>query len=59
MSLTPSDRRKLETMLAELITVIEDFLRTGLTTASETTRQTLNVTFQEASRLSFTSSTGG
>jgi hypothetical protein len=51
MNLTPNDRRKLEAMLAELITVIEDFLRTGLTTASETTRQTFNVTFQEASRL--------
>jgi len=49
--MTPNDRRKLETMLAELITVIEDFLRTGLSTASETTRQTLHVTFQEASRL--------
>src|SRR5262249_52312065 len=36
---------------AELIAVFEDFLRTGLLTASETTRQTLNVTFQEASRL--------
>ena len=51
MSLDPNDRRKLEGLLAELITVIEDFLRTGLTTASETTRQTFNVTFQEASRL--------
>ena len=51
MNLNPSERRKLETMLAELIAVIEEFLRTGLTTASETTRQTLNVTFQEASRL--------
>src|SRR5262245_63609750 len=51
MNLNPSERRKLETILAELLTVIEDFLRTGLTTASETTRQTLAVTFQEASRL--------
>jgi hypothetical protein len=51
MNLNPTDRRKLEAMLAELLTVIEDFLRTGLTTASETTRQTFNVTFQEASRL--------
>jgi hypothetical protein len=51
MNLSPPDRRKLETMLGELLTVIEDFLRTGLTTASETTRQTLHVTFQEASRL--------
>jgi hypothetical protein len=51
MNLNPNDRRKLETMLAELIRVIEDFLRTGLTTASESTRQTLNVTAQEASRL--------
>ncbi len=51
MNLNPADRRKLEAMLADLIAVIEDFLRTGLTTASETTRQTLKVTFQEASRL--------
>ena len=51
MNLNPSERRKLATMLGELLTVIEDFLRTGLTTASESTRQTLNVTFQEASRL--------
>src|SRR5882672_912417 len=51
MKLTPNDRRKLDAMLAELIAVIENFLRTGLATASETTRQTLNVTFQEASRL--------
>jgi hypothetical protein len=51
MNLTPPDRRKLEGMLAELITVIENFLRTGLTTASESTRQALHVTFQEASRL--------
>jgi len=51
MNLNPNDRRKLEAMLAELIAVIENFLRTGLATASESTRQTLNVTFQEASRL--------
>lgn len=51
MDLNPNDRRKLQTMLAELLNVIEDFLRTGLTTASETTRQTLHITFQEASRL--------
>lgn len=51
MNLNPIDRRKLEGLLADLIAVIEDFLRTGLTTASETTRQTFNVSFQEASRL--------
>jgi hypothetical protein len=51
MDLKPNERRKLEAMLAELLAVIEEFLRTGLSTASETTRQTLNVTFQEASRL--------
>jgi len=51
MNLNPSERRKLETMLAELIRVIKEFLRTGLTTASESTRQALYVTFQEASRL--------
>lgn len=51
MDLSPSDSKKLETMLARLLGVIEDGLRTGLTTASEVTRETLNVTFQEASRL--------
>jgi hypothetical protein len=51
MNLSPSDRRKLDGLLAELVKVIEDFLHNGLTTASETTRQTLSLTFQEASRM--------
>jgi hypothetical protein len=51
MNLTPTDRRKLDTLLSDLLAAIETFLRTGLATASDTTRQTFNVTFQEASRL--------
>jgi hypothetical protein len=51
MNLNPSERLKLEGALEELRSVIEDFARTGLSTASETTRQSLYVTFQEASRL--------
>ena len=51
MNLTPADRKKLDAMLGDLLAVLEEFLRTGLVTASETTRQTLSVTFQEASRL--------
>jgi hypothetical protein len=51
MNLTPTDRKKLAAMLGELLAVLEDELRTGLVTASEQTRQTLSVTFQEASRL--------
>src|ERR1043165_5351701 len=51
MNLNSADRKKLETMLDQLGRAVEDLLLTGLTTASETTRQTLNVAFQEASRL--------
>ena len=51
MTLNDADRKKLQAMLGQLGGAVEDLLRTGLTTASETTRQTLNVVFQEASRL--------
>ena len=51
MNLNDADRKKLATMLEQLGKAVEDLLLTGLTTASETTRQTLNVAFQEASRL--------
>ena len=51
MNLSSADRKKLETMLDQLGKAVEDLLLTGLTTASETTRQTLQVAFQEASRL--------
>jgi hypothetical protein len=45
------DKRKLTPLLEELSKAIEDLLLTGLTTASDSTRQTLNVSFQEASKL--------
>jgi hypothetical protein len=45
------DRQKLAPLLEELARAIEDLLLTGLTTASDATRQTLNVSFQEASRI--------
>src|ERR1700735_5377128 len=45
------DRKKLTPLLEDLTTAIEDLLLTGLTTASEATRNTLNVSFQESSRL--------
>jgi hypothetical protein len=50
MNLNNADRKKLETMLDQLGKAVEDLLLTGLTTASETTRHTLNIAFQEASR---------
>jgi hypothetical protein len=51
MKLEQIDGKKLSPLLAELTTAIEDLLLTGLTTASDATRNTLNVSFQEASRL--------
>lgn len=51
MKLSQVDQKKLSPLLDELTKAIEDLLLTGLTTASESTRQTLNVSFQEASRL--------
>lgn len=51
MKLSVSDRRKLLPMLDKLAESVEELLLSGLTTASEATRQTLGVSFQEASRL--------
>src|SRR5438128_9404241 len=51
MNLPPAERKKLASLLDELGRAVEDLLLTGLTTASEATRQTLGVAFQEASRL--------
>ncbi|MBI3411929.1 MAG: hypothetical protein HY040_26665 [Planctomycetes bacterium] len=51
MKLAQADERKLLALLEELARAVEDLLLTGLTTASEATRQTLQVAFQEASRL--------
>ncbi|RTL46193.1 MAG: hypothetical protein EKK48_02325 [Candidatus Melainabacteria bacterium] len=51
MKIGQVDKQKLAPLLEELSKAIEDLLLTGLTTASDSTRQTLNVSFQEASRL--------
>jgi hypothetical protein len=51
MKLAEADRKKLLPLLGELAGAVEDLLLSGLTTASEATRQTLNIAFQEASRL--------
>jgi len=45
------DRKKLMPLLDNLTVAVEDLLITGLTTASQTTVQTLGVTFQESSRM--------
>ncbi|HEY9731533.1 MAG TPA: hypothetical protein V6C89_06455 [Drouetiella sp.] len=51
MKISQVDQQKLAPLLEELSKAIEELLLTGLTTASDSTRQTLNVSFQEASRL--------
>ncbi len=51
MKLSPADKQKLVPLLNELAGAVEDLLLTGLTTATESTRKTLNVSFQEASRM--------
>lgn len=51
MNLPAADRKKLPSLLEELSRAVEDLLLSGLTTASEATRQTLGVAFQEASRM--------
>jgi hypothetical protein len=51
MKLSAADRRKRLPMLDELAGAVEELLLSGLTTASEATRQALGVSFQEASRL--------
>jgi hypothetical protein len=51
MRLAEADSRKLAALLAELARAVEELLLTGLTTASESTRRTLDVSFQEASRM--------
>ncbi|HYT92351.1 MAG TPA: hypothetical protein VEL76_26795 [Gemmataceae bacterium] len=51
MKLADADRRKLPALLDELARAVEELLLSGLTTASEATRQTLNISFQEASRM--------
>jgi hypothetical protein len=45
------EQKKLAALLEELARAIEDLLRTGLTSATEATRQKLDVSFKEASRM--------
>ena len=45
-----ADRQKLAGVLQQLSTAIEELLLSGLTTASESTRQTVSVATQEAAR---------
>jgi hypothetical protein len=51
VKLAPVEQKKLLAQLERLCAAVEELLLTGLTTASEATRQTLGVTFQHASRL--------
>jgi hypothetical protein len=50
LKLEQCDTKKLTVMLDQLASAIEELLLTGLTTASDATVQTLNISFQEASR---------
>jgi hypothetical protein len=50
MKLNRTDEQKLLPILDQLARAVEELLLSGLTTASETTRQILGVAFQEASR---------
>lgn len=51
MTLSSSDRAILTTQLGQLAKAVEELLSAGLTTAGQSTRETLDVTFREASRL--------
>ncbi len=51
MNLAAADRVKLEKLLGDLAGAIEELLLSGLTTASDSTRQSLEVAFREASRM--------
>lgn len=51
MTLSKADRKKLPRLLDDLAEAVEELLLTGLTTASPSTRQTLDISFREASRM--------
>lgn len=53
MKLAQVDKPKMITLLNQLSGAVEELLLSGLTTASESTKQTLSVTFQEAARAGF------
>ena len=50
-SLPGPEQKKLAALLEELARALEDLVRTGLTSATEATRQKLDVSFKEASRM--------
>ena len=45
-----SDRAKLTSILEQLVNAVEELLLSGLTTASDATKQTLSMAMQEAAR---------
>jgi len=51
MIVPPADRALLTNQLEQLAQAVEELLSSGLTTAGPATRETLDVTFREASRL--------
>ncbi len=50
-SLPAAEQKALASLVEELARAIEDLVRTGLTSATEATRQKLDVSFKEASRM--------
>ncbi len=50
-ALPAAEQRKLAALLEELGDAIEDLIRTGLTSATDATRQKLDASFKEASRM--------
>jgi hypothetical protein len=51
MKISKDDQRKLPRLLDDVSRAVEELLLTGLTTASEATRQTLDVSFREVARM--------
>jgi len=50
-SMPAAEQKQLAALLDELIRAVEDLLRTGLTSATQATRDKLDVSFKEASRM--------
>jgi len=50
-NLPPAEQKQLAALLDELARAIEDLVRTGLTSATQATRDKLDVSFKEASRM--------
>ncbi|HEY0137355.1 MAG TPA: hypothetical protein VGB85_24900, partial [Nannocystis sp.] len=51
LTLPPAEQKQLAALLDELSRAIEDLVRTGLTSATQATRDKLDVSFKEASRM--------